>query len=123
MSIKLVTPPTHCSSCFGQNIERQHVDFDAAWDGPVFRDGVATGGSGEESNVIPVAIDDLIICDECLRQAAGLLGLVDPDETTERLGEALGQLENLRDRLAEREDYVSKLEAAVKAKVPNPVAA
>jgi hypothetical protein len=28
-------PPTMCSACFGQYPDRNHVDFEAAWDGPV----------------------------------------------------------------------------------------
>lgn len=59
-------PPTYCSSCHGQYTDRTYVDFDAYWDGPVM----------EEPNQVKVAIDDLIICDECLGAAATLLGYV-----------------------------------------------
>jgi hypothetical protein len=59
------TPPTHCASCFGQYPDRRHIDFGAYWDGPVFArdEGDVAGGA-------PIAVDDLVICEECLRAAA-----------------------------------------------------
>lgn len=106
------TPPVRCSACFGQYTDRQHVDFEAAWEGPTFKDGIV-GPDGEITNSILVSIDDLIICDDCLRAAAALLGLKDPDE----LAEYTEQLEKQRDELLEKvrghEQHAKNLEASL----------
>lgn len=104
-------PPTHCSSCFGQYPDREHVDFGAAWDGPTFppdHEQVAGGKS--------VVIDDLVVCDECLRHAAGLVGMVDPDDTARHIAQLELQAEELRERLHGATDYIGKLEAASEAR-------
>jgi hypothetical protein len=112
------TAPAACSACYLAQPELRHVDFEAAWDGPMFPDGVANA-DGEIADHVPVSIDDLIICEHCLCAAAAHVGMADPDQT-------LAELEQLRDvnqTIAEKnrglEDYVATLEAAIKAK-PQP---
>jgi hypothetical protein len=100
------TPPVRCSSCYGQYPDRTHVDFGAAWDGPVL---------GEPDGVIGGArqvIDDLIICEDCLRDAGRLLGLEDPGDAARHLAELEGQAEELRERLLGAMDYIAALEGA-----------
>ena len=80
--------PVHCSSCFQQDPSRRHVDFEASYDGPVFAEGAAK-----------VAIDDLIICEECLRNGARLLGLVDPDGTAQERDRLLATNQRLADQI------------------------
>jgi hypothetical protein len=100
------TPPFVCSSCGGQYVDRQHVDFNAAWDGPVM-------DTSQVAGMVRVSIDELVICDECLRAAAKLLGLVDPGE----LAAENATLERRNQELVERTtgalQYVQKLEAAL----------
>lgn len=107
-------PPAACSACFLAQPELRHVDFDVAWDGPMFPGGVA-GADGEQAGVA-VSIDDLILCENCLRAAAAHVGMTDPAETA-------AELEQLREAnrvLAEKhrglEDYAAQLEQAVAAK-------
>lgn len=57
--------PTYCSSCHCQNAELRHVDFEAYWDGPVLGDDVK------------VPIDDLVLCEDCLKAGGLLIGLID----------------------------------------------
>lgn len=102
------TPPTHCASCFGQHPDRRHVDFGAYWDGPTFPDGEVAGGG-------TVAIDDLVICEECLRAAATELELTDAD-TRRHVLQIEGQVEDLRERLLGATDYIAKLEDAQEAR-------
>lgn len=97
-------PPSACAACFGQYPDRRHVDFEAAYDGPVL-EGAAR-----------VAIDDLIVCENCLADGARILGWV-PDQ------EAREQLAALRVRAAEAEArnegqaaYIRKLEDALAAR-------
>jgi hypothetical protein len=104
------TPPTHCSSCFGQYPERRHVDFQAAWDGPVIHDGVMTDDG--VTNRIPVSIDELVICEECLTHGAKLLGLKEGQEN-KRL---LDSLAVLAAELEQAKSYIATLEQAVAAK-------
>lgn len=58
-------PPAYCSSCFNQDPEALHVDMEAYWDGPV----PEAKGDGYDA----VAIDDLVVCEACVREAASLL--------------------------------------------------
>jgi hypothetical protein len=107
--IKLAdTPPTHCASCFGQHPQRRHIDFGAYWDGPTFEDSEVAGGK-------VTAIDDLVICEECLRAAATELELTD-DDTRRHVLEMEGQVEELRERLLGATDYIAKLEDAAEAR-------
>ena len=62
------TPP-FCSSCFQQQFDKRHVDYSVAWDGGTLRD---AGGT-------LITIDDLILCEDCVRLGADVL-THDPDE-------------------------------------------
>lgn len=98
--------PSHCSSCFQQKPTMRHIDFGAAWDGPVLPD--------EHSNIVGIVgatIDDLIICEDCLRIAGERIGLIDASELR-----ALAVLEQangaLHQRVEQLEAHVANLEAA-----------
>jgi hypothetical protein len=66
MRLAHVTPPA-CSGCFQQKLTKRHVDFDVAYDGPSMMN--PQGGHQP--------IDDLILCEDCLRTAGVLVGLGD----------------------------------------------
>lgn len=66
MAVHETETPAYCSACFSQNPQLRHVDFDAAWDGPVL----------DHESGIKQVIDDLILCEECIGAAARLLGYV-----------------------------------------------
>jgi hypothetical protein len=68
MRLAHVTPPA-CSGCFQQKLTVRHVDFDVAYDGPSMMN--PQGGHQP--------IDDLILCEDCLRTAGALVGLGDVD--------------------------------------------
>jgi hypothetical protein len=106
--IRLSGPPAACASCFGQYPDRRHVDFGAAYDGPFLR-GEVTGGP-------TVSIDDLIICEDCLRIAAHELGLVEPGEMKQALMEAAATQETLAERLHGALRYIQSLEAAANSR-------
>ena len=98
--------PTHCSSCFAQKPDETHVDFEASWDGPVFN----TAEKGSEPTF--VAIDELIVCESCLRQAGALVQL----KPAARIEAEKAQLEDRNRELAERLngalDHIARLEEA-----------
>jgi hypothetical protein len=64
-------PPVACASCYGQYTDRRHVDFGSSTDGAVLAGPSNIAGDKGQS------IDEVIICDECLTAAAGLIGLED----------------------------------------------
>lgn len=107
-------PPSHCAACFGQYTDRRHVDLEASYDGPAYPDGVMTD-QGMVRN-LTVAIDDLILCEDCLRDAGRLVDLGNVEELNGQLEQKDEQLENLRARLAESEQYADRLEQSVAAK-------
>lgn len=80
------TPPVHCAACYGAYTDRRHVDFEASYDGPIVEGGYA-GEDGRVETHIPVSIDDLIICDKCLTDAARLIGLGDVERLTAQLAD------------------------------------
>jgi hypothetical protein len=104
------TPPTRCSACFCQVPDRQHVDFGAAWDGPTFP------GGDEVVGQVVTAIDDLIICEECLRAGAELLGLEDPGDVARHARGTEQENEELREKLGGAMAYIAQLEAAAAAR-------
>jgi hypothetical protein len=103
------TPPVVCSSCFGQYTGRRHVDFGAAWDGPMVPpDQSVAGGT-------MVSVDDLVICEECLRFAATLIGLGDVGERDERIERLNERLTDTGQRLGKALEANEKLQAAFTA--------
>lgn len=102
------TPPVACSSCGGQYTDRQHVDFGAGWDGPMVAPGHVAGGK-------MVAVDDLIVCNECVRTAAALVGMGDTQELEQRVVGLNERLTDTGQRLGKALEAVEKLKAAVGA--------
>lgn len=58
--------PPICLACGCAKPHARHIDFEAAYDGPTFREDGAV-----------VTVDDLMVCEDCLREAAQLLA-IDP---------------------------------------------
>src|SRR4051794_14453564 len=65
------TAPAACASCGQRNPDARHVDFGAAGDY-----GMAPA-PGNIAGAKLVSIDDLIVCERCLTDAASVLGLED----------------------------------------------
>ena len=84
-------PPVYCASCHRQNVELRHVDFEAYYDGPVI--------NGD----IKVSIDDLIICEECMRAGAELLGYIKDDESRDLILEYIDQVDKMDKQITQLE--------------------
>jgi len=108
--MKLTNTPAYCSGCYGANPEQAHVDFEAAWDGPTIQDRNTAEG------IDAIVIDDLILCEGCLRAAGELIGLQDPDKTLEALKLSNAEVIQLRKDYAQALVYTSRLEEALAAK-------
>jgi hypothetical protein len=91
--------PVRCSACFGQHPEKSHVDFEAAWDGPVI----------DAGNGMKQYIDDLVICEDCIRSAADSL----PSDEKTLLRDTQATVAALREELAQSHEYARKLQVAL----------
>jgi hypothetical protein len=104
--------PTFCSACHNQNPTLQHVDFDAACDRGY--------GTQDDNPDIKINMDDLILCETCLRDAARHIGMVDNNTQREyiaRLERSLDETQKLRDQAVK---YANRMEEAL-ANRPEPV--
>ncbi len=91
--------PIYCSACFNSQAIR-HVDFDAACD---------RGYANEEA--VKVVMDDLIICENCVREGAEILGMQDNTLLTAEVQELRAKLATKDKLLAQQERYSSTMES------------
>jgi len=101
--------PIYCSACGCQDREKRHVDFDAACD----------RGYGVDQ-AVPISMDDLIICETCLRSAAGLVGMIDDAEPLEKIAVLERRLAEEKKRADKAAAYAERMEQALAAR-PAPV--
>jgi hypothetical protein len=94
--------PVYCSACFNQDPSKDHIDFDAAID----------RGYGDDVTQ-QVAMDDLILCDECVRRGAVLVGMMDAREFQTELDSLRKRYEHEKARADSADDYATKLELAL----------
>jgi hypothetical protein len=94
--MRLVKSATFCSSCHCQHEQKSYVDFDAYWDGPTI----------DQEGSIKVPIDDLVICEDCLKAAGNLIGMVD-NKQMRRENYELGKAAE------EKEEYIAKCEKVI----------
>jgi hypothetical protein len=110
------TPPPFCASCYGQYTDLRHVDLEASYDGPVVEGGIV-GEDMQVQDKIKVSIDELVLCETCLSEAAALIGLTSDAGT--RMAELAQRNQELEERLTGTQAYIDQLEKAVAAK-PKP---
>lgn len=101
--------PMYCSACGCQDREKQHVDFDAACDRGYGSDGA-----------VKVRMDDLILCETCLRSGAALVGMVDGGEPGQRIAQLEQLLANEKLRADKVVAYADRMEAAIAVR-PEPL--
>lgn len=99
--MKLANPnPSHCSACFNQQPDKKHIDFEAAWDGPVL----------DSESLVKQVIDDLYICEDCLK---GAYALIDPESEHALIDQLLEALQVARRREASLEALLEEILALV----------
>lgn len=96
------------------------MDFEAAWDGPI-----ANAVEVITSGVTPVQVDDLIVCENCLREAFNLL---DFDDKRSMVAQIILDKAKLEDENSMLKAHVEQLEQALitappraKAQTPAPI--
>lgn len=107
------TPPPRCSSCNLQRPDMAHVDFEAAWDGPVIEDGII-GVDGEKTHTLRTSIDELVICEECLTVGGRLVGLEPVD--ADRVVALEEQLDAARTAVLELQELTKEQDRALRAR-------
>lgn len=100
------TPPLACSSCGTHTPDRRFVDFGAAWDGPM------VPAPGDIAGAKLASIDDLVVCEECLTAAAGVLGLEDVATLEDEALRLERECVDAEERLAAVTAHVDQLTAA-----------
>ena len=99
--ISETTRTIYCSACGNQEQAKRHVDFDAACD----------RGYGKDE-AVQVSYDDLILCEDCIRPAARLLGMEDT-ETSRKIQRDLERKLEIESKAREKaEAYADRLEEA-----------
>lgn len=93
--------PIYCSACFGQYPDKRHVDLDAACD----------RGFGE--GPLPVSMDDLILCEDCLREAAEVIGMRPDDEVRAERDKYKRLFEEEQRLRVKAEGYANRMEEAL----------
>lgn len=107
--MKIADRILYCSACRGQYLDRQHVDFEAYYDGPVITEDEVIEGVKTYT-----AIDDLVLCEKCLRGAGELIGLF-PAEELKKENEELGEaVELAHQQVIERDELISDLQHTIK---------
>lgn len=96
--------PIYCSACFNSQ-EIRHVDFDAACD---------RGYGNQEA--IAIALDDLILCENCVKTAAAILGIEDSRQLKAELGDYERKNDVLEKRLRQAQRYADTMEEALGAR-------
>lgn len=101
--IQLTNTPVRCSSCFNQDTALRHIDMDAACD----------RGYGDEA-AVKVAYDDLVLCENCVKEAATLINMVPKDDRTiERLESQVSVWER---KARQSEKWATTMEEALAAR-------
>jgi hypothetical protein len=102
--------PRYCVSCHNQDPTKRHVDFGAYYDGPVLE-----GVNGNK-----IAIDDLVMCETCVKAAGQFVGMtVELDILVENkeLGEAV---EKKNETIKKQNKMIQDLEHTVHELYNNP---
>jgi hypothetical protein len=94
--------PVYCSACMNQQPKLRHVDFDAATD---------RGYGNEEA--VKVVMDDLILCEGCVKRGAELLGMVDSEEQAEHVADLERRLNVEERRYKQAQGYADRMEDAL----------
>lgn len=107
--IRLSGLPQRCSACFNQQPGIRHVDFDAACD---------RGYGNDEA--IKVDYDDLILCENCVKEGLQVLGIEDSKALKAENENLKRKLNVERKRREQAQRYADTMEDAISHR-PEPV--
>jgi hypothetical protein len=107
--IRAAGKPLYCSACFTWKEDGRYIDFDAACD---------RGYGNQEA--VKVAMDDLILCETCLKHAAGMVDMIDATTQAEHIGSLERRLADEQARCEQAVGYANRMEEAL-ARRPEPI--
>jgi hypothetical protein len=102
-------PPIYCAACFNQQQDLRHVDFDAASD----------RGYGE-SEGLSISMDDIIMCENCVKVGAEQVGMTDDATLKAELAAAKDRADAAEKDAEKQAEYASRLETLFD-KRPQPI--
>lgn len=97
--IALTGLPLRCSACFNQDPGKRHIDMDAACD---------RGYGADEA--VKVAYDDLVLCEDCVAQAARIIGYSPTAEQQDLVDSLETRLDRTEKELVQQRKYSDTLE-------------
>lgn len=119
--MKLSDPkPVACSVCLQPpmlNPDQRFVDFEVVHEGPV----INRYGEDKPENFTAMPLDDLHICEECLRAGAKLIGMEGAEDIRDQLAQKNAELEALRVELKDKDAAISNLTYTVGTLVDHPI--
>lgn len=107
--IRETTTPVRCSGCFNQQPHLRHVDFDAACD----------RGYGNDEGV-KINMDDLILCENCVREGAEKLGIKDSRQLAAKVETLEKRLDVSEKRRVQAEKWAGTMEDAISHRPEKP---
>ncbi len=114
--------PVACSVCLQppsvHEPQRRHVDFEVAHEGPVV---TRHGESVSAENTVPIPIDDLVICEDCLRAASSLLGWGDTAEIEQRTRALEATITELKEEATGKDRQIVNLTKTADFLVEHPI--
>ncbi len=99
------------------NPEYRFVDFEVAYEGPV----LTRHGDERPENFIAAPIDDLYICEECLRAGAKLIGMEGAEDIRYQLAQKNAEIEGLKVEIKDKDKAISNLSHTVGTVIDHPV--
>jgi hypothetical protein len=112
--------PTICSSC-RQSPAREsggpklgYVDFQAQYDGPVVN-------NPDNPTETPVYVENIVICENCIREAAALIGMADSEAMDEYRVQAEAHMDQQDAEIKEKDRAISNLSHTVGTLLDHPV--
>lgn len=97
--------------------DQRFVDFEVAHDGPV----VSRYGHDAPENFTAMPVDDLHICESCLRAGAKLIGMEGAEDIRDQLAQKQAELDGLMVELADKDRAISNLHYTVGVLVDHPI--
>lgn len=111
--------PVVCSACLqspaAHSPKIQYIDFNAAYDGPVVQD------PERPATELGVYIEKIVICENCVREAARHLGMEDAESTKQESAAWRDYAEQLEEDAKAKDRAVSNLSHTVGALLDSPV--
>ena len=99
-----------CSACYMYRQGDEYIDFETTWEGPMV---VEEFHGVEIPAPEPGHLDDLILCESCLRLAGRMIGMGDVQETQVELEQLRTEVLELRKSRIDAERRLEGIESAL----------